>query len=71
MSIGGRSKGGVSERVEVTKPTGTGPTDARGAARMAFVNVPDMLNELDRRDGPLGGRRPRAEIGPYRKSRLR
>jgi hypothetical protein len=71
MSSGGRNRGGVSEQEGRSDQTyKDGAADARGAARMASVNAPDTKNELT--DGTVRSidAATRAEIGPYRKSRL-
>jgi hypothetical protein len=60
----------LNRKVEVTKSYKDGAADARGAPRMASVNVPDTKNELT--DGTVGSvdAATRAEIGPYWKSRF-
>jgi hypothetical protein len=61
----------LNRRVEVTKTYKDGAADARGAARMASVNVPDRFNELTDRTVRSVDAAMRAEIGPYRKSRIK
>ncbi len=50
----------------MTKLTKVGAAEARGAARMAFVNVPDRLYELTAGAVHSMDAARRAEIGSYR-----
>jgi hypothetical protein len=68
MSCRGRSSGAVSARAGRTDHTDEQwAADTRGTARMASVNVPDRMNELN---GGAGGSvdTVAAAIGPHRKS---
>ena len=72
MSIGGRRGGGVSEQEgrsdQAYKDVAA---DARGAARMACVNLPDRMAERTHRTGGSVDTAAVAAIGSYRKSRWR
>ena len=72
MGSGDRSGGGVAEQDSRSNHTHEdGAVDGRGAARMTSVNVPEGMNDLT--EGTVGSvdAAAGADIGPYRKSRVR